>query len=107
MASNYENGQYVFARNFGGRWFVIGTPINGSNIHKAYAKADAPASGSITCYLDTDETGEEIPVSCEVVGGTNLNAAIPRLENGDRITVWKDGSTWRSTMTFQASEDCT
>ncbi len=80
--------------------------FGGGDIHKAYAKAAAPASGTITCYLDTDATGTEISVVCEVAGGTNLNAALPRLADGDMIAVWYDVDTWRSVMTFQASGDC-
>lgn len=77
-----------------------------SGIRKAYAAAAAGASGSIDCYLDTDGAGDTVSVSCEVAGGTNLNAALPRLADGTMITVWKDGDTWRSVMTFQASGDC-
>jgi hypothetical protein len=77
-----------------------------TRIRRAYAKAAAGASGSITCYLDTDGTGEEVSVACEVTNGTNLNAALPRLADGDMIHVWNDGGTWRSIMTFHASEDC-
>ena len=77
-----------------------------TQLHKAYAKAAAPASGTITCYLDTDATGTEISVVCEVAGGTNLNAAFPRLADGDMIAVWYDVDTWRSVMTFQATGTC-
>lgn len=85
--------------NFGG---------GGTILHKAYAKAAAPASGTITCYLDSDshDAGDEISVVCEVAGGTNLNVALPRLADGTMIAVWDDGGTWRSVMTFQASGDC-
>jgi hypothetical protein len=78
----------------------------GGRIRKAYAKADAGSGATITCYLDTDSTGVEITVNCEICGGSALNSAIPRLENGDMITVWNDAGTWRSVMTFQATEDC-
>jgi hypothetical protein len=75
-------------------------------IRKAYAKTDAGGGSTITCYLDTDGTGQEITVYCEICGGSALNEAIPRLEDGDRIAVWNDAGTWRSIMTFQATEDC-
>ena len=78
-----------------------------TQIRKAYAKVAAGAGTTIVCYLDTDITGEEITVTCEIVGGTALNSAIPRLAISDMITVWKDSNTWRSIMTFQASQDCT
>ena len=53
-----------------------------------------------------DPDGVTVTVVCSISGGTALNAASPRLEVDDIITVWKDGDTWRSTMTFQATEDC-
>ena len=81
---------------------TISTPI----IHKAYAKNDAAALERIDCYLDTDATGEEITVYCEIAGGTELHTAIPRLEDGDMITVWNDNGTWRSIMIFQHARDC-
>lgn len=82
--------------NFGG----------GAVLRKAFAAAAAGASGTIACYLDTDGEGDTVNVVCEVAGGTNLNAALPRLADGDMITVWDDAGTWRSMMTFQASADC-
>lgn len=75
-------------------------------IHKAYAKAAAGAGNTIVCYLDTDTTGDEITVNCEIVGGSALNAAFPRLADGSMIAVWADGDTWRSVMTFQATGPC-
>ena len=107
MASNYENGQYVFARNFGGRWFIIGTPINGSNIHKAYARDNAANQSFIWCYLDADGEGDAVRVDCSIVGGSDLDEAIPRLEDGDMIPVWKIDDHWWCTSVFQTSEDCT
>jgi len=78
----------------------------GTGIRKAYASAAAGASGTIACYLDTDGVGDTVDVVCEVAGGTNLNAALPRLADGDMIHVYNDNGTWRSIMTFQASGDC-
>lgn len=78
----------------------------GTRHRKAYAKAAAGAGNTIVCYLDTDETGDEITVTISIVAGSNLNSALPRLENGTLLTVWNDAGTWRSIMTFQASGDC-
>ena len=78
----------------------------GSVIRKAYAAAAAGAGATISCYLDEDGVGDLVTVYCEIVGGSALNSAIPRLANGDMICVWKDGDDWRSIMTFQATEDC-
>ncbi len=81
----------------------------GTTLHKAYAKAAAGAAGYIVCYLDSDShvAADEVTVYCEVAGGTNLNAAFPLLADGDMITVWQDGDTWRNAGNpFIASQDC-
>ncbi len=83
--------------NFGG----------GTEIRKAFASVAAGASGTIACFLDTDGVGGTVDVVCEVADGeTDLNSALPRLRDGDMIHVYKDGDTWRSIMTFQASGPC-
>lgn len=78
-----------------------------NRMRKAYCKNDAGAGTTITCYLDTDGTGTEITVTCSVAqGGSALNAAVPRLKDGDLIFVSKIGATWYCTMIFMPSEDC-
>lgn len=79
----------------------------GGGNRKAYAKTAAGGGSTIVCYLDTDGTGEEITVNIAIVGGSNLNAALPRLTDGALLTVWNDGGTWRNAGNpFQASGDC-
>ena len=66
---------------------------------------DAAGSGStIACSLPNFV--DDITVTCDIVGGSALNAAIPRLAIGSVIMVWNNAGTWRSIMTFQATEDC-
>lgn len=93
------------------RW--VGVPFQKSTtssetgvIHNTYCKTDAGEGSTIVCYLDTDGTGDEITVHCSISGGSDLNAAIRRLEDGDRIAVYKIGSTWYAAEGFQASTDC-
>jgi len=85
---------------------VSGAGNTGSLIRRAYMKSDAGAIDSARCYLGVDATGPEIGVQCEIAGGTKLNSAIPRLENGDMIPVWNDSGTWRPFFPFQASIEC-
>ena len=85
---------------------ILRSSGGGSVIRKAYAAAAAGAGTTISCYLDEDGVGDPVTVYCEIAGGSALNAAIPRLADGDMICVWKDGDDWRSIMTFQTSEDC-
>ncbi|KKN71365.1 hypothetical protein LCGC14_0420870, partial [marine sediment metagenome] len=88
------------------RW--VGIPIEqnmGSN-RKAYCKADAGAATTIVCYLDTDATGTEITVNCQISGGGNLNACTRRLKDGNLIIVTNIGGTWYSTEGFDTTENC-
>lgn len=79
-----------------------------SEIRNAYCKNDAGSSSTITCYLDTDGTGEEITVYCNISGGSNLDSAVRRLEDGDLLQVRYDSanSKWRALEGFQASKNC-
>ena len=79
-------------------------------VHIAYVKTAPGAATTVTCYLDTDGTGEEITVNCCICGGSALNSAIGRLEDGKPLFVvyitaleawWCIGSP------FQATTDCT
>ena len=90
--------RYQRRRRHGGR---------GTRLHNAYAKAAAGAGNTIVCFRDTDATGVEITVTISIAGGSNLNAAFPRLLDGTLLTVWKDGDTWRNAGNpFQATGDC-
>ena len=74
-------------------------------VRAAFCKTAAGSGTTIQAYLDTDTTGKEITVQCAIAGGTDLNAALPRLTVGLEIPVWKIGGVWK-TQTFQASTDC-
>ena len=89
------------------RW--IGVPFRQANADRpriAYCKTDAGAGTTIVCYLDTDGTGTEITVNCSIMNGTDLNAAVPRLEDGGVLLVTKVGDTWWAIHPFNGSEDC-
>ena len=87
------------------RW--VGLPaVSGGAVRIAYCKTAAHAATSIDCYLDTDGTGTEITVNCSISGGGNLNAADPRLADGDVIFVQKFGSDWWCIAPFQGDENC-
>lgn len=69
---------------------------------------DAGGDNTIDCYLDTDITGELVEVEFDISrGGTALNAVVARLEIGDPIVVWQDGTTWRCVGSpFSPSRNC-
>jgi len=78
----------------------------GTEIRVAYVKTAPGATTTVACYLDTDATGEEITVNCEICGGTALNSAVPRLADGERIfVVYKNGAWWALAL-FNASTSC-
>lgn len=90
---------------------VSGDPNTLFRPRNAFPINAAPSSSSILCYLDTDSAGGTVPgpqvtVQCEIAGGSTLNNAITRLEDGTRLTVWNDNGTWRPFYPFQATSDC-
>lgn len=88
------------------KWVGIPVERDTNPIRKAYPKDDAPADTTITCYLDVDTIGEEIPVVCSVAGGEDLNTALPRLFDGDLIFVTNIDNAWYCITVFQSSKDC-
>jgi len=104
LLRSYENGQLNRPRELRRRR-VAGD--GGTSIRKAYCKDFGEVSNTVICYLDTDLTGEEITVECEIVGGTALISAVPRLEVGKLLWVTNDSGTWRHVgIPFNGSEDC-
>lgn len=87
-------------------------------IRRAITTEAAPAATNITCNLyDSNGTeittgeGSAIEVYCSVIGGGNLNAAVPRLEDNDDLFVVSlpYSSTevrYYCVSLFQASQDC-
>ena len=78
----------------------------GTSIRIAYVKTTPGADTTVDCYLDTDVTGEEIEVTCSIAGLGVLNAALPRISDGDLIFVANISGTWYCLTVFQESEDC-
>lgn len=103
------NGDLIFVQQFGSDWWcvqIIGHSGTG-DIHKAFAKAAAGAGTTLTCFLDTDTTGDEITVNFSISGPTNtLSDASPNLIDGDMIFVRKFGSDWYCIQTFQTWDKC-
>ena len=94
------------------RW--VGVPITGGLIRRAKTTQAAPAATKITANLigqDGDEItsglGSGIDVYCDIAGGGNLNAAVPRLTNDFEFSVYNLNGKWYCAFGFQASEDCT
>lgn len=79
----------------------------GGAIRLAYCKDDAGAATTITCFLDTDGTGEEVTVKCLTGegGASLLNASVPRLSDGDPMLVIKHNDIWYATTIFEDSEE--
>lgn len=90
-------------------------------VRRAITTEAAPAATNITCNL-YDSSGQEITsgegsaieVYCSVIGGGNLSAAVPRLEDNDDLFIvqlpYNNGGTaesrWYCLSLFQASQDC-
>jgi len=92
---------------------IIGVPIAGCFVRRAITTQAAPADTKITANL-YDNTGTEVTsglgsgvdVYCSVIGGGNLNAAVPRLEDNDDIFVMNWGGKWWCITLFNASQEC-
>ena len=69
-----------------------------SGIRRAFCKEDAPFGTVIDCYLDIDDTGEEIEVTITITGGSHLKYAAPLLVDGLLIWVVYDtvDEKWRN-----------
>lgn len=81
-----------------------------SGIHKAYCKTDAGSGSTLACYLDEDlEEPPQDPPPTEITvnfpnispSGTNLNACIRRLKDGDSIAVYLKSGSWYCLEGFQ------
>jgi len=72
---------------------IINGSIGGA-VRVAYVKTTPGAVSTVAVYLDVDATGEEATVTCSITDGSALNAATPRLTDGDQIFVGKINDTW-------------
>jgi len=77
-----------------------------AGLRNAYCKTDAGEGSTIVCYLDVDGTGTEITVNCDISNGNDLNTATRRLKNGNRLAVYKIGSSWYAAEGFDTDEEC-
>lgn len=84
---------------------------------RATCTQDAPSGNTITAniFLPDGTEGTAVTVHCNISNGTDLNGAIPRLEDNDEIfitqSVFDNTGTpvfrWYCVSNFQATEDCT
>ena len=78
-----------------------------TDMRVAFCKNDASTGETIDCYLDTDGTGTVIEVNFPIAqNGSDMNACMPFLLNGDRIFVTKIGSEWWCVHVFNESIVC-
>ena len=74
-------------------------------LRHARVKTTPGAVTTVVCNL-TDADGEEVTVTCDICNGTALNAASPRLAEGEYIAVYQEAGTWRCAAPFQTTEEC-
>jgi hypothetical protein len=89
---------------------ICGTPAvrrgASSGPHRAFCKTAAGTGTSIQAFLDTDLTGEEITVYCDIDNGSHLNEAFPLLKIGSPLVVFLLDGVWRCAQLFTANEEC-
>jgi hypothetical protein len=75
-------------------------------IRRAYAATAATAASTLTCYLDTDNTGSTVTVNFTVYGTANLSEAVPRLVDGSVVFVMLIGASYYCVNLFQYVVTC-
>lgn len=101
-----KDGQLLYVVKLGNDWYAF-EKFNTGQTAIAYVKTTPGEVTSVVCWFsETDGTGEEITVPCDITSGGNLNSAVPRLADGQKIQVAKNGATWCLTTIIQRSEDC-
>lgn len=90
-----KDGQLLYVVKIAGSWCAL-EKFNTGQTAIAFVKTTPGAVTSVACWFsETDGTGEEISVPCDIVGSGNLNACFPLLVDGEKIQVAKNGTTWR------------
>ena len=81
-----------------------------STLRRAYVKTTPSGTSAVDVYLDTDTTGTEAAVHCNIIGGNNLSSAFPVLTDGEWFYVVADTNTdtsgWSNVWPFIANESC-
>ncbi len=74
----------------------------------AFSESAAAANTDpFTCFLDTDNTGDEITVFPTLnTSVTAMTLAAPLLYDGTPLVVWNDSGTWRTYITFEDAGPC-
>lgn len=80
----------------------------GVSIVKAFCMADAGEGNTLMCHVGEEYSAQAdgFEVKFSIIGGENLNAAVPRLSLGDMIFIMRVSGEWWCTTLMQASEDC-
>lgn len=95
----------------GGKWWCVDSFNVGQNA-PAWVQTTPGAVTSVVCWLNEDDgQGATISVPIRIIGGGNLNGAVPRLTDGDPIVVTKyrteaGGTVWACPTLFAASKAC-
>lgn len=73
----------------------------GGAVRLAYCNQNAQSSDIITTYLDVDSAdSESVSVKCNIVDGSLLNEAYPRLSSGNAMPVIRTNNIWYSWTLF-------
>ncbi len=96
-----------------GKWWCIDS-FNVGQTAKAWVQITPGAVTSVSCWFsETDGSGQTISVPINIIGGGNLNAAVPRLVDGNPIVATKYrkasggiGTVWACPSLFMGSKAC-
>jgi hypothetical protein len=82
----------------------------GNGIRRAYVKTVPSSGNTLAAYLDTDETGKEITVQCDIYSysgtGTFASDVRPTMIDGRMLKVYKKDGAWRNATDIHVVEAC-
>lgn len=106
LANSFSSGQHIQGIADSTGFHQRRSPTI-SQIRIAYCKDDAGAGETIDCYLDEDVTGAIVEVNFSIAqAGSDMNACLPLLANGDMIFVSEIQGAWWCPQTFNESIAC-
>lgn len=85
------------------RFRNMGGGGGGGGDRVAYCVDDAGSGEDIDVFLDDDGTGEQVTATCLIANGSDLDEALPHLNDGDPMIVAKIDGTWYSTTLFNGA----
>jgi len=120
---NFRGDEFIVINRVGERAVTVGLNLlallrrlgrkggGGGGVRRAYVKTTPTSGTTVAVYLDTDSTGSEVNVTCDIyddsgTGGAFSDDTMPNLVDGTPFVVWNDRGTWRNATPIFSLEEC-